>query len=193
MWLPCGWANRDVDAVTDATGHDGFVCCIRFYHGGRAAQPLSAAVLSLLRPARAHGVFFDNTLLSTLIAHALSHPVKGSWTHGCAAQDGGGQQSAFDTAISQPCHAWSAHTGGDCSLARTSCTHLVTPAWVPFKGAGALTGAGSAGLVASLTPFPEKPHPLFPALRYIMLVLTASLLRLYSGCLGVNIAQHLKA
>ena len=138
-------------------------------------------------------VFFDNTLLSTLVAHALSHPVKGSWTHGCAAQDGGGQQSAFDTAISQPCHAWSAHTGGDCSLARTSCTHLVTPAWVPFKGAGALTGAGSAGLVASLTPFPEKPRPLFPALRYIMLVLTASLLRLYSGCLGVNIAQHLKA
>ena len=69
----------------------------------------------------------------------------------------------------------------------------MTPAWVPFKGAGALTGAGSAGLVASLTPFPEKPRPLFPALRYIMLVLTASLLRLYSGCLGVNIAQHLKA
>ena len=179
MWLPCGWANRDVDPVTDATVHHGFVCCIRFYHGRRAAQPLSAAVLSLLRPARAHGFFFDNTLLSTLIAHALSHPVKGSWTHGSAAQDGGGQQSAFDTAISQPCHAWSAHTGGDCSLARTSCTHLVTPAWVPFKGAGALTGAGSAGLVASLTPFPEKPRPLFPALRYIMLVLTASLLRLY--------------
>ena len=73
-----------------------------------------------------------------------------------AAQDGGGQQSAFDTAMSQPCHAWSAHTGGDCSLARTSCTHLVTPAWVPFEGAGALTGAGSAGLVASLTPFFQR-------------------------------------
>ena len=67
MWLPCGWANRDVDAVTDATGHDGFVCCIRFYHGRRAAQPLSAAVLSLLRPARVHGFF----LIILYSAHSL--------------------------------------------------------------------------------------------------------------------------